>query len=232
MGIPAVPTEASNENFSVCASLLKSMQRWTCLTWATTVPFPLCRRHLFFKYQVAEFLWILDHLVLICFELPNRMPRLDALHTWILVAVLGHYRIWLFLRINLTRCAAVLGSGIPFAEACHDGRLLKGDQPQKAIMASFTAGKNHVASQTTWRHFLHQSRWARREQGRTCILPAIFWFVPPLEVSLRLMNGRQEGVSECLSEAEYYNTMCIRVIRLGDRNFEMDRNADQWRPET
>lgn len=162
------------------------------------------------------------------------MPRLDALHTrtWILVAVLGHYRIWQFLRINLTRCAAVLGSEIPFAEACHDGRLLKGDQPQKAIMASFTAGKNHVASQTTWRHFLHQSRWARREQGRTCILPARFWFVPPLEVSLRLMNGRQEGVSECLSEAEYYNTMCIRVIRLGDKNFEMDRNADLWRPET
>ena len=89
--------------------------------------------------------------------------------------------IWQCLRINLVRRAAVLGSEIPFAEACHDGRLLKGDQPQKAIMASFTAGKNHVASQTSWRHFLHQSRWVRREQGRTCILPAISWCAHPLE---------------------------------------------------
>ena len=38
-------------------------------------------------------------------------------------------------------------------------------------MASYTAGKNHVAPQTKWRHFLHQSRWERK-QGRTCILSA------------------------------------------------------------
>lgn len=38
--------------------------------------------------------------------------------------------------------------------------------PPQAIMASSTAGKNHVANQTAWRQFLHQARW----EGRTCIL--------------------------------------------------------------
>ena len=98
----------------------------TAVEWATTVPFPLCRRHLFFETRWQKFYEFLTQ-VMARFELPNRMSRLDALHTRVLVAVLGHLRIWQFPRINLTRCTAVLGSEIPFAEACHDGRLLKGD---------------------------------------------------------------------------------------------------------
>ena len=112
----------------------------TAVEWATTVPFPLCRRHLFFETRWQKFYEFLTQ-VMARFELPNRMSRLDALHTRVLVAVLGHLRIWQFPRINLTRCTAVLGSEIPFAEACHDGFLYSGKEPCRLSenMATFSS---------------------------------------------------------------------------------------------
>ena len=171
----------------------------TAVEWATTVPFPLCRRHLFFETRWQKFYEFLTQ-VMARFELPNRMSRLDALHTRVLVAVLGHLRIWQFPRINLTRCTAVLGSEIPFAEACHDGRLLKGDQPQKAIMASFTAGKNHVSENMAT--FSSPIPLGTEGAGQDLYLASNIVVCASIGIC-RAREGSTRGVSQCLSVVQH-----------------------------